>query len=98
LAASCTACSPGPGRAPGAAGSVDLADLGADPARETLVQFTHPLCTDCHELQRRLACDPRLLVVVDVATRPDLARRYYVTVVPTAFAVSPDATVLQRLD
>ena len=81
----------------GAAGSVDLAELGADPARETLVQFTHPLCTDCHEMRRRLAGDPRPLLVVDIATRPDLARRHHVTVVPTAFAVSPDGTVLERL-
>jgi hypothetical protein len=81
----------------GAAESVDLVELGADPIRETLVQFTHPLCTGCHELERRLSGDPRPLLVVDVAKRPDLARRYRVTVVPTAFAVSSDGTVLERL-
>jgi hypothetical protein len=32
-----------------------------------------------------------------VSKRPDLARRYHVTVVPTAFAVAGDGTVLERL-
>ena len=72
---------------------------GLGPAADgvTVVQFTHPLCTDCHELERRLAAGPRSLLLVDVARRPDLARRYHVTVVPTAFAVAPDGTVLERI-
>ena len=81
----------------GAVGSIDLAELGADPTREALVQFTHRLCTDCQELERRLSGDGRPLVVVDVASRPDLARRYHVTVVPTAFAVAGGGAVLTRL-
>ena len=76
---------------------IDLAELGADPARAALVHFTHPLCTDCRELERRLSADERPLVVVDVAARPDLARRYHVTVVPTAFAVAGGGAVLERL-
>jgi thioredoxin-like negative regulator of GroEL len=62
-----------------------------------VVQFTHPLCSDCHQLERRLAAGPRPLHVVDVTRRPDLARRYHVAVVPTAFAVAGDGTVLERL-
>jgi hypothetical protein len=34
---------------------------------------------------------------VDVTERPELARRYHVAVVPTAFAVSGDGTVIERL-
>jgi hypothetical protein len=62
-----------------------------------VVQFTHPLCSDCHELERRLAAGPRPLHTVDVSRRPDLARRYHVAVVPTAFVVAGDGTVLERL-
>ena len=63
----------------------------------TVVQFTHPLCSDCHELEQRLAAGKRPLVLVDVSRRPDLARRYHVTLVPTAFAVAADGRVLERL-
>jgi Domain of unknown function (DUF4395) len=81
----------------GQVGSVDLAELGAPAAGVTVVQFTHLLCSDCHELERRLAGGECPLVLVDVSRRPDLARRYHVTVVPTAFAVAGDGTVLERL-
>jgi len=82
---------------PGGVGAVDLGELGAALAPQTLVQFTHPLCSDCHELEGRLRRDDRPLVTVDVSERPDLARRYHVTVVPTAFTVAGDGTVLERL-
>jgi len=82
----------------GSVGTVDLGALGADGSgAETLVQFTHPLCSDCRELEGRLRDDGRPLVTVDVAKQPDLARRYHVTVVPTASAVRRDGTVLERL-
>jgi hypothetical protein len=81
----------------GAVGAVDLPGLGAASGGVTVVQFTHPLCSDCHELQRRLAAGPRPLHTVDVSRRPDLARRYHVAVVPTAFVVAGDGTVLERL-
>ncbi|HEU4399563.1 MAG TPA: DUF4395 family protein [Actinomycetota bacterium] len=90
---------------PGAVGALDLAELGGAPGRPavaqlsevTVVQFTHPLCSDCHELEQRLADGKRPLVLVDVSRRPDLARRYHVTLVPTAFAVAADGRVLERL-
>jgi hypothetical protein len=81
----------------GVVDAVDLGELGAVPAPQTLVQFTHPLCSDCRQQQARLQADPRPLVTVDVSARPDLARRYHVAVVPTAFAVAADGTVLERL-
>jgi hypothetical protein len=81
----------------GTVGAVDLAELGATGGEAVVVQFTHPLCSDCHELERRLSAGPRPLHTVDVSRRPDLARRYHVAVVPTAFAVAGDGTVLERL-
>jgi hypothetical protein len=82
----------------GQVGALDLVALGGD-GRDgvTVVEFTHPLCSDCRELEQRLAADGRPLLAVDVSKRPDLARRYHVTVVPTAFAVTGDGTVLERL-
>jgi hypothetical protein len=90
---------------PGTVGALDLAEVGGAPGRAavvqlpdvTVVQFTHPLCSDCHELEQRLAAGKRPLVLVDVSRRPDLARRYHVTLVPTAFAVAADGRVLERL-
>jgi hypothetical protein len=81
----------------GAVGAVDLPGLGAASGGVAVVQFTHPLCSDCHELERRLAAGPRPLHTVDVSRRPDLAHRYHVAVVPTAFVVAGDGTVLVRL-
>jgi Domain of unknown function (DUF4395)/Thioredoxin len=80
----------------GQVGAVDVAELGGGDG-VTLVEFTHPLCSDCRELEQRLAADVRPLLTVDVSKRPDLARRYHVTVVPTAYVVATDGTVLERL-
>ena len=66
---------------------VDLADLGVEEASDVVVLFTHPLCTECHELESRLVAEGRQLVTIDVTERPDLARKYGIAVVPTAVAV-----------
>jgi thiol-disulfide isomerase/thioredoxin len=76
---------------------VDLAELGATVRSEVVVQFTHPLCSDCRELERRLRREGRDVVTVDVTRHPELARKYGVAVVPTAVAVQPDGTVSLRL-
>jgi len=81
----------------GQVGAVDLAGLGGVGDGVTVVEFTHPLCSECRELEQRLAGGGRPLLSIDVSKRPDLARRYHVTVVPTAFAVAADGTVLERL-
>ncbi|TME92679.1 MAG: DUF4395 domain-containing protein, partial [Chloroflexi bacterium] len=39
---------------PGPLARVDLADFGAAPRGEIVVQFTHPLCTDCRTLEDKL--------------------------------------------
>jgi hypothetical protein len=67
------------------------------PELQAVEQLAHPLCSDCRELEERLAAGPQPLHVVDVSRRPDLARRYAVAVVPAAFRVAGDGTVLERL-
>jgi hypothetical protein len=80
---------------------IDLADV-ADHAPSIhgagmVVQFTHPLCTDCHDLERRLRREGWSVVAVDVRERPELARKYGVGVVPTAVAVDGSGLVTERL-
>lgn len=82
---------------PGEVGVVDLAELGVAPNGGIAVQFTHPLCTECQHLEETLNSSGRDVVLVDVSKRPDLARRYHITVVPAAFTVDRRGTVLERL-
>ena len=82
---------------PGDHAHLDLAELGAVRNQEVVVQFTHPLCTDCHEVERKLTAEGHRLVKVDVSKRPDLARKYQIAVVPTALSVGADGAVLARL-
>lgn len=77
-----------------AAGTV----LGSlDGAARAYVEFTHPLCAECRDWERRLSAGSEPLVTLDVRDRPDLARKYGIAVVPTVLAVAPDGTVLERL-
>lgn len=76
---------------------LDLAELGLSPDGELVVEFTHPLCTDCRALEARLRREGRRVVTVDVSARPELARKYGVAVVPTAVAVTGDGAVVSRL-
>ncbi len=76
---------------------LDLEDFDAQPNGATVVQFTHPLCTDCHALARKLSGEGRQVVLVDVSKRPDLARKYGVALVPAAFSVSSTGRVVERL-
>lgn len=80
-------------------GHIEPADLaGLDGHREAYVEFTHPLCAECREWERRLRdADDRPLVTVDVRARPELARKYGIAIVPTVVAVSADGTVVDRL-
>jgi Domain of unknown function (DUF4395) len=76
---------------------IDPGDLTPGLGPRTLVQFTHPLCTDCRELAGSLAGGGDPLIELDVRERPDLAHKYGVTIVPTVVAVGPDGGVLERL-
>jgi hypothetical protein len=78
-------------------GHLDLAELGCAPGRDAVVQFTHPLCSDCQELASRLRESGHPPVLVDVSRRPDLARKYGVAIVPLAVAVRANGSVERRL-
>jgi hypothetical protein len=85
------------GLRPGAPLHLDLPELGVAAGRGAVVQFTHPLCADCHELERRLRDAGERPVLVDVSRRPDLARRYRVASVPLAVRVDALGAVQERL-
>jgi hypothetical protein len=76
---------------------IDVADLDGHAEDGLVVQFTHPLCTDCRTLEERLRREGRRILTVDVSRRPELARKYGVAVVPTAVDVAADGTVRLRL-
>jgi hypothetical protein len=74
---------------------IDPGDVPLDGAG--VVQFTHPLCSECREWERRLESEGRPHAAIDVSRSPELARKYGVAVVPTVVAVAGDGTVLERL-
>ncbi|MFN8160342.1 MAG: DUF4395 family protein [Solirubrobacterales bacterium] len=76
---------------------LDPADLGPAAAESPVVLFTHPLCSECKELQRQLEGGPRPLVSLDVREHPDLARKYGIAMVPAAYAIAADGTVVERI-
>ena len=75
---------------------IERHDIG-DAAGDVVVHFTHPLCSECLDVERRLRSEGRTLVTVDVRRRPDLARKYGVGIVPTAVAVAADGAITARL-
>lgn len=79
------------------AADLDRLGIGGSDGRRIVVQFSHPLCTDCRELAARLRAAAEPLVEVDVREHPDLARKYGIALVPTAVAVAPDGRVLERI-
>ncbi len=81
----------------GAIERVDLVGLGAAPAAETVVVFTHPLCGDCQRVGAELAASGRSVVSVDVSRRRDLAHKYGVSLVPFVVAVDAHGVVTARL-
>ncbi len=79
---------------------IDLGDLDArgHPLHgDLVVEFLHPLCTECHQLRGRLEREGRRVVTIDVSKQPELARKYGVQVVPTAVAVSREGRVIARV-
>jgi hypothetical protein len=76
---------------------MDPADLPGMDGLPAYVEFTHPLCSECHAWERRLTSEPEPLLTLDVSDRPDLARKYGVAIVPTVLKVAPDGAVLERL-
>jgi hypothetical protein len=78
---------------------IDPADVGLHPNgnERVIVHFTHPLCSECRDWEERLERERTPHVVVDVRSKPELAHKYGVAVVPTVVAVSPGGDVLERL-
>ena len=77
---------------------VDPADLpGLDGVPRSFVEFTHPLCAECQEWERRLLATGDPLLKVDVRDQPELAKKYGIAIVPTVVAVAPDGEILERL-
>jgi uncharacterized protein DUF4395 len=76
---------------------IDPHDLDHTATGPFVVQFTHPLCSDCHALERELREQGREVVRIDVKARPDLARKYGVAAVPVAVAVAQDGLVTARI-
>ena len=79
---------------------IDPADLeGFAAADRTIVQFTHPICSECREWDRRLEADPAPVprVRIDVRESPGLAEKYGIAVVPTIFAVDREGAVVEQL-
>jgi hypothetical protein len=77
---------------------MDPADLaGLDGAARSYVEFSHPLCGECRDWERRLREQGKPLLTFDVTQRPEIARKYGVTVVPTVVAVTRDGAVVERL-
>jgi hypothetical protein len=74
---------------------IDPGDVPLDGAG--VVEFTHPLCSECRAWERRLDAEGRPHAAIDVSRSPELARKYGVAVVPTVVAVAGDGTVLERL-
>jgi hypothetical protein len=83
------------GISPRHVGRVDPTDFGLQ--GDAVVEFTHPLCSDCRGWEERLRAEGRPPHLIDVSERPELARKYGVAIVPTVVAVSGDGRVLERL-
>ena len=76
---------------------IDADDVSVRLVDDLVVEFTHPLCTDCRSLDHELRAKGRVVVGIDISRRPDLARKYGIAVVPTAVAVGADGTVRARI-
>ena len=75
----------------------DLEQLGVAVPHDVVVLFTHPLCSECHEVGEALSKQNREVVSIDVSKRKDLARKYGVSLVPLVFAVAGDGVVTAQL-
>ena len=75
---------------------IDASDLeGA--IGSAIVEFTHPLCTECQTLARDFARRGERLLTIDVSRRPELARKYGIAVVPVAVRIDAEGRVTERV-
>ncbi len=76
---------------------VDPSDFGLGDSPGAYVEFSHPLCEECAQWERRLRDRGERVVTIDVRERPDLAQKYGVGIVPTVVRVAADGAVVERL-
>ena len=76
---------------------IDLQEIGVSGRSGLVVQFTHPRCADCQTLEKHLSAQGMPLALVDVSQRPELARKYGISLVPLAFKVDAEGRVLARV-
>ncbi len=74
---------------------VPLPDLAE--GETALVEFMHPMCSECIEWRARLERGDRPYAIVNVQERPELARRYDVRLVPTVLEVRPGGDVVRQV-
>lgn len=75
---------------------IDVGDVDGL-ADRAIVEFTHPLCTDCQSLARELLSAGERVLTIDVSRQPALARKYGIAVVPVAVRVAQDGRVTERI-
>ncbi len=79
---------------------VDPADFAAIPGSgpgPRLLSFSHPLCSECQEWDRRLTEHKARVIKVNVQQNPQLARKYGIDMVPTIWELADDGTVLRQV-
>lgn len=76
---------------------IDLRDLGVEGTGDVVVEFTHPLCTGCKELEYQLTARGDRPILIDISDKPEIAHRYNVGVVPLAYRVDASGRVVERL-
>ncbi len=77
------------------AGHASPSGSSGDGTANLVVAFSHPLCTECRELESTLRAEHRPFVRIDVRERPDLARKYGIALVPTLVEVTPNGAVVR---
>lgn len=75
---------------------VEPADFGLAGVGASVAGFSSPMCHACQQWQDRLAAEHVPATWIDVKERPDLARRYRVSVTPTVLLVEGDGRVLRQ--
>lgn len=79
---------------------LDLPALPADLKRDnaTWIVFTTEYCVTCEPVKERIArLDPTAdLIEIDVAERPDLARRYQIRTAPTVLFAGSNGSIHAR--
>jgi glutaredoxin len=86
-----------PADVPAFTGLAATSTVASTDAPGSAVEFTHPLCSDCHHLERSLREQGWQVATIDVKERPDLAKKYGVVLVPTAVSIDASGAVTARL-